>query len=160
MERLPTTGSGANASPYPVSMTGSGKGERLRGLRPRAPPQAGNSTLLTAAGNRSGCVSAAGAPRSALRSAGAARASGCSVRPGNGSQSVPPAASRLADPSPAMGKGQRLFASPRVIEVLGVAQHFQRRPPPMDDPERPIERAPWPDPNRDARWRLCRLETG
>src|SRR5687768_12284367 len=53
-------------------------------------------------------------------------------------------------------KVPRLWGTPTVSEV---APHFPLQPPPLDDPGRPTERAPWPDPNRNARWPLCQLET-
>ena len=71
---------------------------RQRRRRPRSPLRARRSPPFhprRCAG--AGCVSATDAPRSALRSPAAARASDCSGRPENGSQSAPPAASAPAD---------------------------------------------------------------
>ena len=46
-----------------------------------------------------------------------------------------------------------------LTEVSEVWPHFLPQPLPTDDPGRPTERAPWPAPNRDARWLSCRFET-
>ncbi len=64
--------------------------------------------------------------------------------------------------------GVRVFTRSGPIAAVRVAvssskfqdvPHCQLRPPPTDDLGRPSGRAGWPDPNRDARERLCPLQT-
>src|SRR5438067_13148885 len=62
-----------------------------------------------------------------------------------------------ADADVPMSQSRKMSSGPRLVRVTEaskVAQHFQFQPPPLHYPGPLAERAPWLDPNRDARWLL------